>query len=234
MANKKTWGFCSALVFVLASGPAMAGYEETQEELSRVQGFIEHAIQSVANNGAGNQASGNSECPVDLVKGKTLDEEFGYSADGQTSASDITRCLEQRHEVKLLIQANKFCRDSVPNGDCTRPYALGNITNVINDYEITNGMKRGEDYQIAVIVHSGGGYLLLDRDSNQFRGKVMQLMDQGVKFYFCQNTARGFMGRGVLTPGNATAELIPGVEYVTAGISALADFQSRGWTYVQP
>jgi intracellular sulfur oxidation DsrE/DsrF family protein len=51
-------------------------------------------------------------------------------------------------------------------------------------------------------------------------------MADGVKFYFCQNTARSMKV--------STDQLIPGVEYVTAGISALADFQSNGWTNVQP
>lgn len=210
MTNNKTWIFCSALFLLFAGGPA------------------------VADKGDDHEKGGNNECPVGLLNGKTLDEEFGYSADGQTSTSDITRCLKRRHKVKLLMQANKFCSDSVPNSDCTRPYALGNITNIIKDYEITHGMERGKDYRIAVIVHDSGGNLLLDRASNQFRGKVKELLAQGVKFYFCQNTARGMMSRGILTPGNATAEIIPGVEYVTAGISALGDFQSSGWTYVQP
>ena len=96
-------------------------------------------------------------------------------------------------------------------------------------------MVRGRYYEIAAIVHSGGGKLLLDplaaaphsqAFSNQFADKVEELMADGVKFYFCQNTARSMKV--------STDQLIPGVEYVTAGISALADFQSNGWTNVQP
>jgi len=102
----------------------------------------------------------------------------------------------------------------------------GIIQNVINDYEITNGMEQDKDYEIAAIVHSGGGFQLLNDESiNQFKDTVEGLMDAGVKFHFCQNTTRGFMRIRALTPGAATAGIIPGVEYVTAGISALADFQ---------
>lgn len=168
---------------------------------------------------------GNNECPVGLVSGMTLDDEFG------PGTSEITHCLQRRHKVKLLVQANNFCGNSA----CTRPYALHNIVNVIDDYETTNGMVRGRDYEIAVIVHSGGGLLMLDPAAaspharaadNIFADNVKELLADGVKFYFCQNTVRGM--------GVQTNQIIPGVEYVTAGISAIADFQSRGWTYVQP
>lgn len=158
----------------------------------------------------------------------------GSAADG-TSASALTRCLKRRHKVKLLIQDNAFCRDAVPNNACTRPYALGNIRNIIADYEVTHGMKVGRDYEIAVVVHGPGGFHLLnDPGRNQFAGFVKSLMNDGVAFYFCQNTARAFIGNGTLTAGNATAELIPGVKYTTAGLTAIADFQSSGYTYVQP
>ena len=63
-------------------------------------------------------------------------------------------------------------------------------------------------------------------------------MAMGVKFYFCQNTTRSFVANGTLPPGNvmggATAQLIDGVEYVTAGVTAIADLQEQGYRYVQP
>jgi intracellular sulfur oxidation DsrE/DsrF family protein len=116
---------------------------------------------------------------------------------------------------------------------------------MINDYEITYGMVAGRDYEIVAVVHSGGGNLLLKDESyngagglvtgrNKFQQEVMNLMDRGVKFYFCQNTTRGFIRNGTLPAGNATAQLIPGVEYVTAGVTAISDFQDQGYRYVQP
>jgi len=183
--------------------------------------------------GAAAAPGGNNECPVGVLEGSpgtpdtTLDLEFG------PGSAEITHCLKRRHKVKLVVQVNQYCGKTDENGVCTRPYALHNIDNVIKDYEVTNGMVQGRDYEIAAIVHSGGGTLLLDPDgghpnavNNQFAQDVMDLMDAGVKFYFCQNTARSMHV--------TTDQLIPGVEYVTAGISALADFQSDGWTYVQP
>jgi intracellular sulfur oxidation DsrE/DsrF family protein len=180
---------------------------------------------------------GNNACPVDLVpaaEGQELDTEFG------PGSSEITKCLDKRHQVKLVVQINQ-----------APPYALHNIQNVIDDYEYTNGMVPGRDYEIAAIVHSAGGLTVVqnsrldtlavnndnDPDNdihNPGETQVVRLMEQGVQFYFCQNTTRGYIAKGILSPGDATAELIPGVQYVSAGISALADFQSRGWQYVQP
>lgn len=175
---------------------------------------------------------GDAECPVGLVTGQTMDVEFGPGTNA------VTRCLKRRHKVKMVIQINKFCRDSVPNPLCGRAYALGNLKNVINDYEVTHGMVAGKDFEIAAVVHSAGGFLLLKEDHathpNQFAQDVKTLMGQGVKFYFCQNTTRGFIRAGRLEAGNVAAGLIEGTRYVTAGITAITDFQSVGYKYVQP
>jgi len=186
----------------------------------------------------------NNECPVGLVNGKTLDGEFGPETSG------LTKCLDRRHNVKVVMQINKYCRDAVPNADCNRSYTLGNIRNMIKDYEVTHGMEQGKDYEIVAVVHSGGGWQMLtdeglDGDGNpvtgrnQFEGEVSDLIEKGVKFYFCQNTTRGFIRGNFLpeateTTGGATAELIPGVQYTTAGVTAIAEFQQRGYEYVQP
>lgn len=185
---------------------------------------------------AGNSSSNsNVACPAGLVSGMTLDDEFG---DG---TSDLTKCISRRHNVKLLVQVNQYCG----NTSCTRAYALHNIYNVIADYETTYGMRPGVDYEIAAIVHSGGGSLVVKDgvnglNVNAFEGDVKDLMNKGVKFYFCMNTTRGMKAAGKF---NDTGDLVTSVDangvkhsvgYVTAGITALADFQARGYTYVQP
>lgn len=75
--------------------------------------------------------------------------------------------------------------------------------------------------------------------SNPFQGQVEDLFVRGVRFLFCQNTTRGFIKNGKLPSnldgeGSATDAMIPGVEYTTAGVTAIADLQSKGYTYVQP
>jgi intracellular sulfur oxidation DsrE/DsrF family protein len=189
---------------------------------------------------------GNVECPVGLVNGLELDDEFGPGTEA------LTGCIKKRHQVKVVVQVNQFCRDAVPNPACTRPYALGNIRNMIADYEITHGMMPGLDYEIVAVVHSGGAWLMLQDGftfddntagtvtiSNQFQGLVESLMDQGVRFLFCQNTTRGFIRANRLPSfadgeGSATAALIPGVGYTTAGLTSIADLQSQGYRYIQP
>jgi intracellular sulfur oxidation DsrE/DsrF family protein len=112
-------------------------------------------------------------------------------------------------------------------------------------------MRPGKDYEIAAIVHSGGGPLVIKNGTtgdgvhvvtNAFEDVVKDLMNKGVKFYFCMNTTRGMQGSGLL-PADATSALVTSVDddgvehsvgYVTAGITALADFQQRGYEYVQP
>jgi len=189
---------------------------------------------------------GSNECPVGLVSSMTLNDEFG------PGSQDLTRCLDKRNNVKLVIQINKFCSSdaAVPGTPDCRAYGLGNIVNMIKDYEITHGMVRGKDYEIVVVVYSGGGMMVV-KDAgidgngdpvtgrNQFQGAVETLISQGVKFYFGQNTTRGMIRANILpdltdSTGGATAELIDGVEYVTAGVTAIGDFASRGYSYVQP
>jgi intracellular sulfur oxidation DsrE/DsrF family protein len=181
----------------------------------------------------------NVACPVGLVKGLTLDEEFG------SGTSELTRCISERHNVKLLVQINQYCARTASDGSCSRAYALHNIDNVIADYETTYGMKVGRDYEIVAIVHSGGGSLVVKDmaggiNKNEFEGQVQRLLNEGVKFYFCMNTSRGMKAAGKFT---GTSDLVTSIDengvmhsvgYVTAGITALADFQARGYTYVQP
>lgn len=174
---------------------------------------------------------GNNECPVGLVSGKTLDAEFGPGTE------ELTKCIKKRSQVKMVVQINQM-------GTASRPYALGNIENIIADYETTHGMVRGRDYEIVAVIHSGGGFMALTDEGyngagqwvsgrNPAQSKVEALMEKGVKFYFCQNTTRAYLGTH-LPAGNATAELIPGMLYTTAGLTSIADFQAQGYQYIQP
>lgn len=171
----------------------------------------------------------NQKCPVGLVNDLTLDEEFG------PGASDITKCVKVRHHLRVAVEINRKCRGTMGAGrvcDGSGAAALGNMKNMIKDYEITSGMKQGRDYEMIAIVHGTGGFLLIK--GNEYEDTVKQMMEQGVKFYFCQNTARGFIRSGILPAGDATSQLIDGVEYVTAGFTAIADHQQMGWSVVTP
>lgn len=176
---------------------------------------------------------GNAECPVGLVSNMTLDAEFG------PGTQKLTKCITKRSQVKMVVQLNQG------NG-----YGLGNIANIIDDYEITHGMVRGRDYEIVAVIHSGGGSMALTNDGyngaglvvtgrNPAQAKIEELMGKGVKFYFCQNTTRAYVKNGILpnfqtTGHSATEQLIKGMQYTTAGLTSIADFQAAGYQYIQP
>lgn len=93
-------------------------------------------------------------------------------------------------------------------------------------------MLKNESYNKA-------GVLLSDR--NKFETDVKALMERGVKFYFCQNTTRGYITNGTLpdfqTDGagrSATGQMIDGVQFSTAGLTSIADFEALGYAYIQP
>ena len=183
------------------------------------------------------------ECPANMVSAM----DAAYGAD--TSA--VTRCLQKRKKVRIVFQINASCRDTAIVSDgaggykhknhptscaSNRAFGLGNINNMIKDYE-AHGIT---DWEIVAVVHSGDGYLLFkDPVQNQFAGQVTDLMAKGVKFYFCQNTVKSFIGSGrlqnpVTTGITVREQLVDGSEFVTAGVTAIADFQSKGYRYVQP
>ena len=186
--------------------------------------------------------SGNTECPVGQVNGMSLDDEFG------PGTQDLTKCIKKRHQVKMVVQINQYGTD-------TQPYALGNIRNIIDDYEITHGMERGRDYEIVAVIHSAGGRLALKNTGynsagalvsgrNPHEAAIKALMEKGVKFYFCQNTTRAYLSQPgtavtslpkyLVTGISATDQMIEGMEYTTAGLTSIADFEAQGYQYIQP
>jgi len=191
---------------------------------------------------------GNNECPVGLVSGMTMDDEFGPGTQA------LTNCIKKRHNVKMVVQINQFCTNQA---NCANtPYGLGNIRNMLDDYEVTHGMTPGKDYEMVVVLHSPGGQMALKDTGvrgdgttvsgrNPFETTIKGLMARGVKFYFCQNTTRAYLNnlpgtaiqslpKYLVTGISATDQMIEGMEYTTAGLTSIADFQARGYQYIQP
>ena len=200
----------SALVFLLST-PIYADDDDGDDDY----GFslnTSHCIASKWANATGDNIS--------------IDQKFG------AGSMEITRCLANNgddEKAKVLYQINTLCKDL----SCTKAYAVGNINNHINDYTITHGMS-ADDYEIAVIIHSAGWKLVLDNSAtekhpanNPFQAAVESLISQNsVKVFFCQNTANG--------KGIKKANMIDGIGFVTAGVSAISDLQDLGYRYVQP
>jgi len=153
----------------------------------------------------------------------SIDQQFG---EGSLA---VTRCLANTKHVKVLYQINTECKSSV----CDAPYAVGNIINHIKDFEITHGMST-KNYDIVVIVHGAGWKLVLDNNAllrhaatNPFQAAMEDLVSRpSVNVYFCQNTAHS---------KNVKLEnMIPGIGFVTSGVSSISDLQEEGYRYIQP
>jgi len=186
------------------------------------------------------------ECPVGTPYGaNSFTTMFGPEVEA------TLRCNKKRKHVRLVVQVNEYCRDAhdstgapIKPTTCAanRAFALGNMQNMINDYKKTHGMD-DDDFKMVAVVHSNGGHLLRKNIGpgipNPWAAQIQSLMDQGVKFYFCLNTGAGFINGGAFKQYGASGiplqdQMVPGVDFVPAGLNAIADFQAQGYTYVQP
>jgi intracellular sulfur oxidation DsrE/DsrF family protein len=139
----------------------------------------------------------------------TFEDKFG---DG---VMEGLRCNERRSKVRMVMQVNAFA----PGG---KPYGFRNLDNIIKDFEMTHGI---DNWKIAIVVHSGGGDFV--KNGNDFEDLVKRhIANPNVDVYFCLNTAAA--------KGWTTDDIIPGVKFVPAGLSAVMDFQYQGYKYIQP
>ena len=163
-------------------------------------------------------------CRDSIRDGKTLDEELG------PGAAERTHCIQERTGVKLVMQVHRYCQDDVPDSECKRPYGIRNLRPLIDSYETLHGMDRG-DYEIVVVAHGPGALHMVQ--GSPFQSVVEEAIAHGVRFYICQATARSLQKKGIW-PEDVTSILLPGVDYVPGGLSALVDFQHRGYQYLRP
>ncbi len=166
--------------------------------------------------------SKNSTCP-DIVTANA-DAFFGVGS------ADKTLCISVRDDLKIVVAVNN--NDINPRNG--RAQQVLNINNIVNDYVSNYEMKSGENFQAIVIGYGAGARWLLNDASyssnfgtgNPSDDMVTSLIAKGVKFYMCQNTMRG--------NGWVSSDLLPGVEMIPAGVTAVIDFQERKYTYIVP
>lgn len=169
---------------------------------------------------AGGVPTSSTSCPVGLVSGIPLDEEFG------PGTTQITRCNIMRQNIKVVMHIDQL--ESEPG----RPYGTGHIANMIDDYEVTHGTR---DYKIVGIVNGSGSIHVLNRNanpphplaaSNVYQELTESLIAKGVQFYICQVASRR---RGI-----KASHLIPGVKFVPQALTAIVDFQRLDYKYLHP
>lgn len=109
-----------------------------------------------------------------------------------------------------------------------------NVNNIYNDYTSNYDMVSGKDFKAVIVGYGAGARWLLNDAAytatygvaNPSDDMIFALMAKGIKVYMCQNTMRG--------SGWVSSDLIPGVEMVPAGVTAVIDFQNRDYTYIVP
>ena len=79
-----------------------------------------------------------------------------------------------------------------------------------------------DNIRIAVVVHGGAVEDLLASEDNASREMVERMLEEGVRFIVCGQSA---VGQGI-----AQGDLIPGVEMALSAMTAHALLQQRGYT----
>lgn len=166
----------------------------------------------------------SATCPPNAQA--AMDSQFGAG----TSAN--TTCLSVRHNIKAAVNLST----TAVNAKTGISQTLTNVSNMVENYEDMYGLAVKKDYQIVTIAHGAGArYLLSDEaynrtytvaTGNPSRAALEALMAKGVVVYMCQNTMRANTWM--------SADLIPGVKQVPAGVTALVDYGLRGWVVLTP
>lgn len=179
-----------------------------------------------ANVFADDGSGANTTCPVSIAT--AIDAQVGPGASAQTD------CLAKRDHIKVVAALNND--DLASNGAGQQ---VVNVDNMVADYAkygivIGTGEDKGA---LVAVAYGDGARWLLTKDAyvakvdsaatdNPSRARVEQLIAKGVKFYMCQNTMK--------SKKYAPGDLIANVRMVPAGVTAVIDFENRGYKYISP
>jgi len=171
-------------------------------------------------------AGGNTTCSASIAS--AIDTQFGAGAAAQTD------CLAKRENIKVVAALNN--KDLAKNGTGQQ---VVNVDNMVTDYAkygIVIGTSENTGALVAV-AYGAGARWLLTKDAyvakvdsaatdNPSRALVEKLITKGVKFYMCQNTMK--------SNNYVPSDLIASVRMVPAGVTAVIDFENRGYKYISP
>lgn len=165
----------------------------------------------------------SGKCPE--ATQETMNIEFG------PTTSEHTACIQARENIKVVTNWTR----SLTNRSGASQQARSTL-NLVENYQQMYGLQPRADYTAVVIGYGmGGRWLLSDTKYNQSfgtstgnptRATVESLINQGVDVYMCQNTMR--------SQNWVADDLIPGVKMVPSGVSAVVDYQMRGYRYLNP
>lgn len=159
-----------------------------------------------------------------------MDARYGLTTDGRPTSA-ITECLSVREKIRVAVNVSSKDMNAAKNIS----QQINNVQNLVSNYEGMYGIPAGKDgYQIVVIAHGAGGRFLLNDDAhlrtygtvNTTKAAVQALINKGVKVMMCQNTMKA--------SNWVSADLIPGVTEVPAGVTGITDYGMRGWVVLTP
>lgn len=174
-----------------------------------------------------------TNCPDATVT--AINAQYGAALDG-TPTSEMTTCLLRRHHVKAVIGISA----SDWNAKAGKARQIVNVFNLIENYTGMYGMEANKDFHVLAIGYGAGARWWLtdeayDRlhgtnptvfEPNPSKAAVLTMLDKGIKVLMCQNTMKA--------NGYLTADLIPGVKMVPAGVTSIVDAQLLGFKYLNP
>lgn len=156
-----------------------------------------------------------------ILADEALDAEFG------PGAQELTQCLKNRKDVKLVVRVNDtFRMDAFGQARLNKPMFLSNVDKFINQYQNTHGLEFGKGVDVRVIL-GGSGAALATTGHKIFAGAakkwnaanpdnpmpvslvnpyvdiVKDAMKLGITFYLCQEASR--------TLGITMKNKIPGI-----------------------
>ena len=164
----------------------------------------------------------DTTCPQAVIE--NADFRFG---DG---SGEMTECLGVRDDLPIVIAFN----NGVINGRNGHGQQVLNARNLHNDYVNNYDMELGSEFKAVIVGYASGARWLLNDTAfinsygteNPSDQIVSDLIAKGMKFFMCQNTMRG--------NGWTKHDLIEGIMMVPAGVTAVIDYQNRGYSYIAP
>lgn len=143
-------------------------------------------------------------------------------------SSAYLNCIRVRDEFNVVVAWNNNLKNGKifkTNGTIVGQQAV-NVRNLTLDYKNNYGMAHGDDYKAVIVAYSSGVDWLRTTSEQANQDVVNSILNQGIKIYACQNTMKA--------KGLVLSDLLPGIEIVPAGVSAVIDFQNRKYVYINP
>jgi len=143
-------------------------------------------------------------------------------------SSVYLNCIRVRDEFNVVVAWNNNLRNGkiYKTTGATVGQQAVNVRNLTRDYKNNYGMVHGDAYKTVVVAYASGVDWLRITSEQANQDIVNNILKQGIKIHACQNTMRA--------KGLVLSDLLPGVEVVPAGVSAVIDFQNRKYVYINP